>query len=300
MGGLIEILFWIDFSCTYYLKETVCFMALWKSWCLTCPAKASTAPSTTILLITVSTNTGTQYEPYTKTSTVSSSSLENANSYYSCLEAICASYQSHQNYASTFCKLRPPDSSLGSKRFRENVFRASEGKQRRRFSPHFSHDRNMSPLKETPFTQINLKLLRDSQERCERIILHWYFYTPFLLIMTQCKGKLHHFSCLSVIEVASGEYGENVIPSLVKAWKAREESIAKKNSLTSNTSSNMVVSMLPNCNVKTSTDSIIHAASQTTQVSVMAAEWKFKRLANNLTFASILCCGLIRSMAVPA
>lgn len=144
------------------------------------------------------------------------------------------------------------------------------------------------------------ELLRDSQERCGRIILHWYFYIPFLLIMTQCKAKLHHFSCLSVIEVASGEYGENVIPSLVKAWKAREESIAKKNSLTSNTSSNMVVSMLPNCNVKTSTDSIIHAASQTTQVSVMAAEWKFKRLANNLTFASILFCGLIRSMAVPA
>ena len=125
-------------------------------------------------------------------------------------------------------------------------------------------------------------------ERCGRIILDWYFCIPFLLIMTQCKAKLHRFSCLSVIEVASGEYGENVIPSLVKAWKAREESIAKKNSLTSNTSSNMVVSMLPNCNVKTSTDSIIHTASQTTQVSVIAAEWRFKRLANNLTFAPFL------------
>jgi len=131
-------------------------MALWKSWCLTCPAKASTAPSTTILLITVSTNTGTQYELYTKTSTVSSTSLENANPYYCCLEAIFASYQSHQNYASTFCNLHPPGSSLGSKRFRENVFRSSEGKKRRRFSPYFSHDRNTSPLKETPSTQINL------------------------------------------------------------------------------------------------------------------------------------------------
>ena len=74
-----------------------------------------------------------------------------------------------------------------------------------------------------------------------------------------------------VIEVASGEYGENVIPRLVKAWKAREEAETQKKSLTSSTSSsydsrNMVVSILPNCNVKTSTDSIIHAASQTTQV----------------------------------
>lgn len=77
---------------------------------------------------------------------------------------------------------------------------------------------------------------------------------------------------MSVIEVASGEYGDNVIPSLVKAWKAREESMTQKKSLTNSTSCsydsrNMVVSMLPNCNVKTSTDSIIHAASQTTQVS---------------------------------
>ena len=76
----------------------------------------------------------------------------------------------------------------------------------------------------------------------------------------------------SVIEVASGEYGDNVIPGLVKAWKAREESVTQKKSLTSSTSCsydsrNMVVSMLPNCGVKTSTDSIIHAASQTTQVS---------------------------------
>ena len=75
----------------------------------------------------------------------------------------------------------------------------------------------------------------------------------------------------SVIEVASGEYGEKVIPSLVKAWKSREESMTQKKSLTSSTSCsydsrNMVVSMLPNCNVKTSTDSIIQAASQTTQV----------------------------------
>ena len=66
--------------------------------------------------------------------------------------------------------------------------------------------------------------------------------------------------------MASGEYGENVIPSLVKAWKAREESNAKKKSLTINANCGMMVSMLPNCNVKTSTDSIIHAASQTTQV----------------------------------
>ena len=137
-------------------------------------------------------------------------------------------------------------------------------------------------------------------ERCGRIFIYWYSCIPFLSTMKQFMAKLHHLCCLSVIEVASGEYGENVIPSLVKAWKAREESIAKKNSLTSNTSSNMVVSMLPHCNVKTSTDSIIHAASQTTQVSVMAAEWKFKRLANNLTFASILFCGLIRSKALPA
>ena len=102
------------------------------------------------------------------------------------------------------------------------------------------------------------------------------FPHPLLLLMTQCMAKFHRFSFLSVIEVASGEYGENVIPSLVKAWKAREESIAKKDSLTSNTSCNMVVSMLPNCNVKTSTDSIIHAASQTTQVSVIARRVKFQ------------------------
>ena len=144
-------------------------MALWKSWCLTCPAKASTAPSTTILLITVSTNTGTQYEAYTRTSTASSTSLENENPYCCCLEAICLSHQSHQNYASNFCKLHPPGSSLCSKRFRENVSRASEGKKRRRFSPHFSHDRNTSPLKDADKPD---ELLRDSQERCGRIILH--------------------------------------------------------------------------------------------------------------------------------
>lgn len=81
----------------------------------------------------------------------------------------------------------------------------------------------------------------------------------------------HFAAAFSVIEVASGEYGDNVIPGLVKAWKAREESMTQKKSLTNSTSCsydsrNMVVSMLPNCAVKTSTDSIIHAASQTTQV----------------------------------
>ena len=94
--------------------------------------------------------------------------------------------------------------------------------------------------------------------------------------------------CLfAVIEVASGEYGDNVIPSLVKAWKAREESMTQEKSLTSSTSCsydsrNMVVSMLPNCNVKTSTDSIIHAASQTTQVSECPSlhSWRYCPHAN--------------------
>ena len=85
------------------------------------------------------------------------------------------------------------------------------------------------------------------------------------------------FPFFAVIEVASGEYGDNMIPSLVKAWKAREESMTQKRSLTNSTSCsydsrNMVVSLLPNCNVKTSTDSIIHAASQTTQVNGFTKE----------------------------
>ena len=85
------------------------------------------------------------------------------------------------------------------------------------------------------------------------------------------------FPFFAVIEVASGEYGDNMIPSLVKAWKAREESMTQKRSLTNSTSCsydsrNMVVSLLPNCNVKTSTDSIIDAASQTTQVNGFTKE----------------------------
>lgn len=95
----------------------------------------------------------------------------------------------------------------------------------------------------------------------EALLLSSYHFSNVLLLLF-----------FSVIEVASGEYGDNVIPGLVKAWKAREESVTQKRSLTSSTSRsydsrNMVVSMLPNCQVKTSTDSIIHAASQTTQVS---------------------------------
>ena len=103
------------------------------------------------------------------------------------------------------------------------------------------------------------------------------------LILVWPRVQLHNltlsFPCvllaLSVIEVASGEYGENVIPSLVKAWRAREETMTQQRSLTSSTSCsydsrNMVVSMLPNCNVKTSTDSIIEAASQTTQVNIFS------------------------------
>lgn len=105
-----------------------------------------------------------------------------------------------------------------------------------------------------------------------------------------------------IIEVASGEYGENVIPSLVKAWKAREEAVTQKKSLTSSTncsydSRNMVVSMLPNCNVKTSTDSIIHAASQTTQFLVLfkrAAQSIFRdRIFTHLRFVSTASVGLL-------
>ncbi|KAL9965452.1 hypothetical protein ACROYT_G029254 [Oculina patagonica] len=105
-----------------------------------------------------------------------------------------------------------------------------------------------------------------------------------------------------IIEVASGEYGENVIPSLVKAWKAREEVMTQKKSLTSSTSCsydsrNMVVSILPNCNVKTSTDSIIHAASQTTQFMVLfkrAAQSIFRdRVFTHLRFVSIASVGLL-------
>lgn len=96
-------------------------------------------------------------------------------------------------------------------------------------------------------------------------------YLALALLLSSYHFANIGLSSFSVIEVASGEYGENVIPSLVKAWKAREETMTQKKSLTSSTSCsydsrNMVVSMLPNCNVKTSTDSIIQAASQTTQV----------------------------------
>lgn len=105
-----------------------------------------------------------------------------------------------------------------------------------------------------------------------------------------------------IIEVASGEYGDNVIPSLVKAWKAREESMTQKKSLTNSTSCsydsrNMVVSMLPNCNVKTSTDSIIHAASQTTQFMVLlkrSAQSIFRdRVFTHLRFVSIASVGVL-------
>lgn len=105
-----------------------------------------------------------------------------------------------------------------------------------------------------------------------------------------------------IIEVASGEYGDNVIPGLVKAWKAREESMTQKKSLTNSTSCsydsrNMVVSMLPNCAVKTSTDSIIHAASQTTQFVVLlrrAAQSIFRdRVFTHLRFVSIASVGLL-------
>ncbi|KAJ7333084.1 ATP-binding cassette sub- G member 4 [Desmophyllum pertusum] len=105
-----------------------------------------------------------------------------------------------------------------------------------------------------------------------------------------------------IIEVASGEYGENVIPSLVKAWRAREETMTQQRSLTSSTSCsydsrNMVVSMLPNCNVETSTDSIIHAASQTTQFTVLfkrAAQSIFRdRVFTHLRFVSIASVGIL-------
>ena len=184
MGGLIESLFWIDFSCTYYLKGTVCFMALWKSWCLTCPAKASTAPSTTILLITVSTNTGTQYEPYTKPSTASSTSLEDENPHCCCLEAICLS---HQNDAWNFCKLHPPGSSLCSKRFRENVSRASDGKKRRR---HFSHDRKTPPIKETPFTQTNLMAFYQFPWKMWKNFYLLVFLHPFFIDNETIHGEI--------------------------------------------------------------------------------------------------------------
>ena len=165
-------------------------MALWKSWCLTCPARASTAPSTTILLITVSTNRGTQYEAYTKTSTVSSTSMGNTNAYCCCLEAICASYQSHQNYALTFCKLHPPGSSLGSKRFRENVFRSNEGKRRRRFSLHFSHDRKTPSLKETPFTQTNLMRFYEFPRKMWKNHSWLVFLYPFFIDNDTMQGKI--------------------------------------------------------------------------------------------------------------
>lgn len=105
-----------------------------------------------------------------------------------------------------------------------------------------------------------------------------------------------------IIEVASGEYGDNMIPSLVKAWKAREESMTQKRSLTNSTSCsydsrNMVVSLLPNCNVKTSTDSIIDAASQTTQFMVLfkrAAQSVLRdRVFTHLRFVSIASVGLL-------
>lgn len=124
---------------------------------------------------------------------------------------------------------------------------------------------------------------------------------PYLALEGLVCPKYHNPADY-IIEVASGEYGENVIPSLVKAWKAREEAVTQKKSLTSSTncsydSRNMVVSMLPNCNVKTSTDSIIHAASQTTQFLVLfkrAAQSIFRdRIFTHLRFVSTASVGLL-------
>lgn len=64
-----------------------------------------------------------------------------------------------------------------------------------------------------------------------------------------------------VIEVVLGEYGENVILSLVKVWKVCEESNVKKKSFIVNVNCGMMVFMLLNCNVKMSIDSIIYVVS---------------------------------------
>lgn len=79
-----------------------------------------------------------------------------------------------------------------------------------------------------------------------------------------------------VIEVASGEYGDKVIPNLIKSWRIRVEESRRKKSITCNevnlnTTSNgrdSMVQVLPDYTAKTSTESIglIEAVSQTTQV----------------------------------
>ena len=91
-------------------------------------------------------------------------------------------------------------------------------------------------------------------------------------------SKVQFLFLLSVIEVASGDCGVDVIPRLAKAWRVCEEEMNSKRSLTTCSDSSsydsrkqLVTSMLgPDCKVKTSAsqDSIIHAASQTKQVNV--------------------------------
>jgi len=83
---------------------------------------------------------------------------------------------------------------------------------------------------------------------------------------------------LAVIEVASGEYGDKVIPKLIKAWKVQLEESRRKKSLTYNdmqvnNGKDSMVQVMPDCTTKTSTDSLglIEAVSQTTQVNGKAA-----------------------------
>ncbi|KAK3749311.1 hypothetical protein QZH41_020093, partial [Actinostola sp. cb2023] len=88
-----------------------------------------------------------------------------------------------------------------------------------------------------------------------------------------------------IIEVASGEYGDKVIPKLIKAWRIQVEESRRKKSLTyndvnvNNGGKDSMVQILPGCTVgtKTSTESLglIEAVSQTTQVMVGVVEGKF-------------------------
>ena len=82
------------------------------------------------------------------------------------------------------------------------------------------------------------------------------------------------FIFLPVIEVASGEYGD-ILPQLVKGWKIQEkrEELKRMESgdfgLNDNSDALLaqqtMMSMLPSCGFRSSTDSLSSTTSQTTQ-----------------------------------